>query len=46
MEAKFHNPDLKPEEITKLSEALQKIIEAIEAKEMRWMELQEKLEDN
>ena len=44
LEAKFHNPDLTPEEITKLSEALQKIIEAIEAKEMRWMELQEKLE--
>ncbi|MFD0835484.1 ABC-F family ATP-binding cassette domain-containing protein [Mariniflexile aquimaris] len=46
LEAKFHNPDLTPEEITKLSEALQKIIDDIEAKEMRWMELQEKLEDN
>ncbi len=45
LEAKFHNPDLTPEEITKLSEALQKIIDAIEEKEMRWMELQEKLED-
>ena len=44
LEAKFHNPDLTPEEITKLSEALQKIIDAIEEKEMRWMELQEKLE--
>ncbi len=44
LEAKFHNPDLTPEEITKLSEVLQKIIDDIEAKEMRWMELQEKLE--
>ncbi|CAH8295466.1 ATP-binding cassette subfamily F protein uup [Mariniflexile fucanivorans] len=44
LEEKFHNPDLTPEEINKLSEKLQEIIDDLEAKEMRWMELQEKLE--
>ncbi|MEN3322536.1 ABC-F family ATP-binding cassette domain-containing protein [Mariniflexile soesokkakense] len=45
LEAKFNNPDLSPDEINKLSKALQKIIDDLEAKEMRWMELQEKLEE-
>ncbi|MFG6687609.1 ABC-F family ATP-binding cassette domain-containing protein [Mariniflexile sp. HNIBRBA6329] len=45
LEAKFNNPDLSPDEINKLSEALQKIIDDLEAKEMRWLELQEKLEE-
>ncbi|WP_308992673.1 ABC-F family ATP-binding cassette domain-containing protein [Mariniflexile litorale] len=44
LEAKFNNPDLTPDEINKLSEALQKIIDELEAKEIRWMELQEKLD--
>ncbi|MFD0989577.1 ABC-F family ATP-binding cassette domain-containing protein [Mariniflexile jejuense] len=44
LENKFNNPNLTPEEINKLSDALQKIIDDLEAKEMRWMELQEKLE--
>ncbi len=43
-ENKFNNPDLTQDEINKLSEDLQKIIDTIEVKEMRWMELQEKLE--
>ena len=46
LEAKFNNPDLSPEEINKLSEALQKIIEDIETKEERWMELLSKLEES
>ena len=45
LEAKFNNPDLSPEEINKLSEALQKIINDIETKEERWMELLSKLEE-
>jgi ATP-binding cassette subfamily F protein uup len=45
LEAKFNNPDLSPEEINKLSEALQKIIEDIETKEERWLELLSKLEE-
>lgn len=44
LEAQFHNPDLTPEKINKLSEALQKIIDEIEAKETRWFELSSKLE--
>jgi ABC transport system ATP-binding/permease protein len=43
LEAKFNNPDLSPEEINKLSEALQKVIDDMESKEERWLELQEKL---
>ncbi len=46
LEAKFNNPDLSPEEINKLSEALQKIIEDIETKEERWLELLSKLEES
>ncbi|WP_111309105.1 ABC-F family ATP-binding cassette domain-containing protein [Confluentibacter sediminis] len=46
LEAKFNNPDLSPEEINKLSEALQKIIDDLESKEERWLELQEKLMGN
>ncbi|MDN3492449.1 ABC-F family ATP-binding cassette domain-containing protein [Winogradskyella bathintestinalis] len=45
MEAKFLNPDLSQDEITKLSEKLQVIIDTIEEKEMRWFELSEKLEN-
>lgn len=45
LEAKFNNPDLNPEEINKLSEKLQIIINDLETKEERWMELQEKLID-
>lgn len=45
LEAQFNNPDLSPEEINKLSQALQKIIEDMEAKEERWFELLSKLED-
>ena len=45
LESKFHNPDLSPEKIIKLSEELQKVIDDIEAKEERWMALQEKLID-
>jgi ATP-binding cassette subfamily F protein uup len=45
LETKFNNPDLSPDEINKLSKALQKIIDDLEAKEGRWLELQEKLID-
>lgn len=45
LEAKFNNPDLTPDAINKLSEELQNIMDTIEAKEMRWIELQEKLEE-
>ncbi|WP_445737903.1 ABC-F family ATP-binding cassette domain-containing protein [Mariniflexile sp.] len=45
LEAKFNNPDLSPDAINKLSKNLQNIIDALETKEMRWMELQEKLMD-
>jgi len=45
LEAQFNNPDLSPEDINKLSQALQKIIEDMEAKEERWFELLSKLED-
>ncbi|MEP5253988.1 ABC-F family ATP-binding cassette domain-containing protein [Winogradskyella rapida] len=44
LEAKFLNPDLSQDEITKLSQELQVIIDTIEEKEMRWFELSEKLE--
>ena len=43
LEAKFHNPELAQDEITKLSAKLQNIIDTIEEKEMRWLELTEKL---
>ncbi|MFY0715073.1 ABC-F family ATP-binding cassette domain-containing protein [Seonamhaeicola sp. NFXS20] len=45
LEDKFLNPDLTQEEINTLSDELQKIIDTIEAKEERWFELSEKLED-
>ena len=45
LEAKFNNPELAQEAIAKLSEKLQVIIDTIEEKEMRWLELSEKLED-
>ncbi|WP_426430869.1 ABC-F family ATP-binding cassette domain-containing protein [Winogradskyella sp. HB-48] len=44
LEAKFNNPDLSQDEINKLSEELQVIIDTIEEKEMRWFELAERLE--
>ncbi|WP_100615246.1 ABC-F family ATP-binding cassette domain-containing protein [Confluentibacter citreus] len=44
LEAKFNNPDLSTDEINKLSETLQKVIEDMEAKEERWLELLSKLE--
>ncbi|MCT4628380.1 ABC-F family ATP-binding cassette domain-containing protein [Winogradskyella sp.] len=44
LEAKFNNPELSQEDINKLSEELQGIIDTIEEKEMRWFELAEKLE--
>ncbi|WP_417875617.1 ABC-F family ATP-binding cassette domain-containing protein [Winogradskyella sediminis] len=44
LEEKFLNPDLSQDEINKLSEQLQVIIDNIEEKEMRWFELAEKLE--
>lgn len=45
LEDKFLNPDLTQEEINSLSEELQGIIDTIEAKEERWFELSEKLEE-
>jgi ABC transport system ATP-binding/permease protein len=44
LEAEFTNPELSQDEISKLSEKLQNIIDTIEEKEMRWFELAEKLE--
>ena len=43
-EAEFLNPDLSQDNISKLSEELQVIIDTIEEKEMRWFELAEKFE--
>ncbi len=43
-EAEFLNPDLSQDDIAKLSEELQVIIDTIEEKEMRWFELAEKFE--
>ena len=45
LENKFNNPDLSQDEINKLSEELQKIIETMDIKEERWFELSAKLED-
>src|SRR5690554_2160774 len=45
LEEKFHDENLTPEEIEKLSIKLQKIMEEIEEKEMRWFELGSKLEE-
>lgn len=44
LEAKFHDTSLSTEQINELSSELQKIIDTIEEKEMRWMELLEKQE--
>ena len=44
LEDKFLNPDLTQDDIIELSNKVQKIVETIEEKEMRWMELAEKLE--
>ena len=44
LEQKFNNPELSQDDINKLSEDLQKIIDSIEAKEERWFELSSKLE--
>lgn len=45
LENKFNNPDLSQDEILKLSDELQKIIDDIDIKEERWFELSAKLED-
>ncbi|MEW4925286.1 ABC-F family ATP-binding cassette domain-containing protein [Algibacter sp. 2305UL17-15] len=45
LESKFNNPELSQDEIKKLSDELQGIIDTIEAKEERWFELSAKLED-
>lgn len=45
LEDKFLNPDLTQDQINKLSEELQSIIDTIETKEERWFELSEKLEN-
>ena len=45
LEGKFNNPELLQDDINKLSDDLQKIIDTIEAKEERWFELSSKLED-
>ena len=43
-ETKFNDTSLSQEQINKLSEDLQKILDEIETKESRWFELSEKLE--
>ena len=45
LEAKFNDETLSPEKINELSAELQQIIETIEEKELRWLELLEKLEN-
>ncbi|MDO7135384.1 ABC-F family ATP-binding cassette domain-containing protein [Algibacter lectus] len=45
LESKFNNPDLTPDEINTLSGKLQVIIDTIEEKEERWLELSAKLDD-
>ncbi|MDB9859130.1 ABC-F family ATP-binding cassette domain-containing protein [Flavobacteriaceae bacterium] len=45
LENKFHNPELSQDDINKLSADLQKIIDTIETKEERWLELSSILED-
>ncbi|AUC75805.1 MULTISPECIES: ABC-F family ATP-binding cassette domain-containing protein [unclassified Olleya] len=45
IEQKFLNPDLTQDQIKDLSAKIQKIIDSIEEKEMRWLELTEKLEN-
>lgn len=43
LEQQLYNPNLSPEALTTLGVQLQQIIEDIEKKELRWLELQEKL---
>ena len=43
LEQQLYNPDLSPEALTTLGVQLQQLIEDIETKELRWLELQEKL---
>jgi ATP-binding cassette subfamily F protein uup len=45
IESKFNDPDLSQDDILKLSEKLQKIIDEMDVKEERWFELSSKLED-
>ena len=44
LEKTFNNPDLNPDQINELSLKLQKIIDEIEEKELRWFELTSKME--
>ncbi|WP_397362207.1 ABC-F family ATP-binding cassette domain-containing protein [Olleya sp. R77988] len=44
IEQQFLNPDLTQDKITELSSKIQSIIDTIEEKEMRWLELTEKME--
>ena len=44
IEAQFNDPNLSPDAINSKSTELQSIIEKLEEKELRWMELMEKLE--
>jgi len=44
LEAKFHDASLSVEDINELSLKIQDIIDTIEEKELRWMELHEKME--
>ncbi len=45
IEDKFNNPELSQDDINKLSEELQNIINNMDAKEERWFELSSKLEE-
>ncbi len=45
LENKFNNPDLTQDDINKLSQELQGIIDTIDTKEERWFELSAKLEE-
>ena len=45
LEQKFLNPELSTDEINTLSKKLQDILDSIEEKEMRWLELSEKMEN-
>ncbi|WP_452220360.1 ABC-F family ATP-binding cassette domain-containing protein [Lacinutrix salivirga] len=45
LEAKFNNPELEQDKIQELSLKLQTIIDSIEEKEMRWLELSEKMDN-
>ena len=44
LEAKFHDPTLSVDDINDLSVKVQNIMDTIEEKELRWMELHEKME--